>query len=105
MIDIFTILKSANCINGIDVSELIDILINGNTQVYDVAMIGKGKIILKNKEDNKFVKLDCICNYFDTGEFTDCNDIKNTYAKDCSTCKECFSCMLKKLETGDASLK
>lgn len=105
MIDIFTILKNANSIGGIDISELTNVLVNGDTQVYDIAMIGKGKIILKNKEDNKFVKLDCICSYFDTDGITDCNDLKETLVPDCSTCKDCFKCMLKKLEAGTASLK
>ena len=105
MIDIFTILKNANSIGGIDITELTDVLINGNTQVYDIAMIGKGKMILKNKEDNKFVKLDCICSYFDTDDITDCNDLKNTHTSGCSTCKDCFACMLRKLETGETSLK
>ena len=107
MIDLFTILKNKNCINGIDISELIDLLVNKNTTTYDISMVGKGKIILKNKEDNKFEKLDCICSYFDTEDLTDCNDIKEQIIKDsrCPSCKECFTCALKKLEAGEISLK
>ena len=66
MIDIFTILQNANCINGINITELTDLFVNGNYNVYDIAMVGKGKVVLKNKTENKFEKLDCVCNYFDT---------------------------------------
>ena len=106
MIDIFTILANANSINGIQISDLTELFVNGNTQIYDIAMIGKGKVILKSKEENKFEKLDCICAYFDTEGLTDCTDIKEKVCKqECSSCKECYKCMLQKLEKGEASLK
>ncbi len=106
MIDIFTILANANCINGISISELTELFVNGNTTVYDIAMIGKGKVILKSKEENKFEKLDCICSYFDTGHCTDCTDIKQDILNtECSSCKECYKCALIKLDKGELSLK
>lgn len=106
MIDIFTILANANCINGIPIQDLIDLFVNGNTQIYDIAMVGKGKVILKSKEENKFEKLDCVCSCFDTDDITNCNDIKEKVLKQsCLSCKECYKCMLQKLEKGEASLK
>jgi hypothetical protein len=106
MIDIFTILASANKINGIDITDLMDVFVNNTSTIYDISMVGKGKIILKNKEDNKFEKLDCICSYFETNGCTDCTDIKNDILKtECASCKHCFSCALKKLESGELSLK
>jgi hypothetical protein len=106
MIDIFTILANANSINGIQISDLTELFVNGNTQIYDIAMIGKGKVILKSKEENKFEKLDCICSYFDTEGLTDCTDIKEKICKqDCGSCKECYKCILQKLEKGEISLK
>lgn len=106
MIDIFTLLQNANNIGGIPISELVEVFLNNNTTNYDIAMIGKGKVILKSKTDNKFEKLDCICNYFDTGGCTDCTDIKNRVTdKNCASCKECYKCALQKLEKGELSLK
>ena len=58
MIDIFTILANANSINGIQISDLTELFVNGNTQIYNIAMIGKGKVILKSKEENLEVKED-----------------------------------------------
>jgi hypothetical protein len=108
MIDIFKILESANKINGIDINELTELFVNNNTNTYDIAMTGKGKVVLKNKEENKFEKLDCICTYFDMN-YTDCEDIKNNIIKKscsaCSSCKECYKCALKMLEKGELSLK
>lgn len=106
MIDIFTLLQNANNIAGIPISELVEVFLNNNTTNYDIAMIGKGKVILKSKTDNKFEKLDCICNYFDTDGCTDCTDIKNKITeKGCASCKECYKCALQKLEKGELSLK
>ena len=36
MIDIFTILQNANCINGINITELTDLFVNGNYNVYEI---------------------------------------------------------------------
>jgi hypothetical protein len=106
MIDIFTILANANSINGISITDLTDLFVNNKTNVYDIAMIGKGKVILKSKEENKFEKLDCVCSYFDTEGCTDCNDIKQNIMKiECSSCKECYKCALQKLDKGELSLK
>ena len=106
MIDIFTILENANKLNGIAITDLTELFINGNTQLYDIAMTGKGKVVLKNKEENKFEKLDCICSYFDTGSLTECEDIKNSLIKEpCSSCRECYKCALKMLEKGEVSLR
>lgn len=106
MIDIFTILQNANCINGINITELTDLFVNGNYNVYDIAMVGKGKVVLKNKTENKFEKLDCVCNYFDTNGCTECEDIKNNIMNQtCCSCKECYKCALIKLDKGELSLK
>lgn len=106
MIDIFTILANTNNINGIQIDSLTELFVHDNSQNYDVAMIGKGKIILKNKAENKFEKLDCVCSYFDTGGLTECADIGEKICKqECRNCRECYKCMLQKLEKGEVSLK
>ena len=106
MIDIFTILENSNKINGIPITDLVELFVNNNTQLYDIAMTGKGKVVLKNKEENKFEKLDCICSCFETSSITDCEDIKNNIIKQpCSSCRECYKCALKMLERGELSLK
>lgn len=106
MIDIFTILKNANCINGISIDELTNLFVHNNYETYDISMVGKGKVILKSKAENKFEKLDCVCNYFDTNEIVNCEDIKNDILnQQCSSCKECYKCALMKLEKGELSLK
>ena len=105
MIEIFSIMHSSHNIAGISIEELNDVFINNNSTSYVITMIGKNKIILKNKEENKFEKLDCICNYFDTNGITDCNDIKEKCTGKCDSCKECFKCALQKLESGDMTLK
>ena len=106
MIEIFNLLKNSNKLNGIDINELTDLFVKGNSAVYDIGMIGKGKVILKNKEDNKFERLDCICTYFDTNGITDCNDIKSQIiCESCPSCRECYKHALEKLEKGELSLK
>lgn len=106
MIEIFSLLQNAYSINGIPIDELNKIFITNESTSYTISMIGKNKIILKNKDENKFEKLECICNYFDTNESTDCYDItEKFFGKKCDSCKECYKCALQKLETGDMSLK
>jgi hypothetical protein len=69
-------------------------------------MIGKGKIVLKNKQDNKFVKLDCICKCFDVGSNEGCIDIRRCIGcSDNANCKECYKEALTKLDAGEMSLK
>ena len=107
MIEIFSILQNNYHINGIRIEDLNALFLNNDTSVYSVSMIGKNKIILKNKEENKFEKLECICNYFDTHGETECADImqKVTCCGSSDSCKDCFKCALRKLETGEMTLK
>ena len=107
MIEIFSIMQNNYCINGIDINTLMDLFNKNDNSVYEIGMIGKNKIILKNKEENKFEKLECVCNYFDTNGITDCTDIKEKVLcqKDCCSCKDCYKCILQKLESGDIALK
>lgn len=105
MIEIFALLQNAHNINGIAIEDLTNVFVNNDSSCYVITMIGKNKIILKNKEENKFEKLDCICNYFDTDGLTDCNDIKEKCTGKCDSCKECFKCALQKLESGEMTLK
>ncbi len=106
MIEIFSILQNAYSINGIPIEELTNVFVNNNSDTYTISMIGKNKIILKNKEENKFEKLDCICNYFDTNGITDCCDITEQFCGGkCDSCKECYKCALQKLESGEMTLK
>ena len=106
MIELFSIIHGTYSINGISITDLNDLFNNNDTKTYEISMIGKNKIILKNKEDNKFEKLDCICNYFDINT-NDCVDIKKniTCCGDCDSCKECYKKALQKLESGELSLK
>ena len=105
MIEIFSIMHSCQNIKGISLEELNNVFINNNSDMYIISMIGKDKIILKNKEENKFEKLDCICNYFDLKNYTECNDIKKNCVKNCESCKDCFKYALQKLESGEITLK
>ena len=106
MIEIFSLMQSKYSINGISIDTLMDLFNRNDHSVYEIGMIGKNKIILKNKEENKFEKLECIHNYFDTDGITDCTDIKEKFCnKDCSSCKECYKCVLQKLESGEITLK
>lgn len=105
MKELFEIMKSCNCINNIPIDELTAIFLNQDYSQYDIAMVGKGKVVLKDKQSNKFEKLDCICNYFDIGSNTDCVDIRQCVGCSESTCDQCYRCALKKLNTGDLSLK
>ena len=106
MKEVFEIINNCNCINNIPIDDLNKLFIENCTEVYDISMIGKGKIVLKNKQDNKFVKLDCICNCFDVGNNTDCVDIRRCIGcSDNANCKECYKEALIKLDIGEMSLK
>lgn len=108
MIEVFTVMHNQYSINGISISALMDLFNKNDNSVYEIGMIGKNKIVLKNKEENKFVKLECICNYFDTNNITDCTDIKKKVlcCEDCNgSCKDCYKKALQRLESGDMTLK
>ncbi len=106
MKEIFTILQDSYSIAGISIDELNKLFLHDDHSTYTVSMIGKDKIILKNKDENKFEKLECICNYFDV-ETNDCLTLSGqvTGKTSCDSCKECFKCALRKLEAGEMSLK
>ena len=105
MKEIFTLLQDSYSIAGIPIDELNKLFLNDDYSSYAVSMIGKDKIILKNKDENKFEKLECICNYFDVGT-TDCLTLSEQMTgRNCDSCKECFKCALRKLEAGEITLK
>lgn len=105
MKEIFTLLQDSYSIAGISIDELNKLFLNEDYSTYMVSMIGKDKIILKNKDENKFEKLECICNYFDVST-TDCITLQEqTTGKRCDSCKECYKCALRKLEAGEITLK
>ena len=105
MKELFEILKSHNCINDIPIDDLINVFINEDNSQYAIAMVGKGKLVLKNKQDNKFEKFDCINNYFNISDATECSEICKSVGSDKMYCDKCFACALKKLNTGELNLK
>ena len=106
MKEIFEIINNCNCINGIPIDDLNKLFIDNCTEMYDITMIGKGKVVLKSKQDNKFVKLDCIKESFDVGNNVDCVDIKRCIGcSEGANCRECYRETLLKLDTGEISLK
>ena len=108
MIEIFELLRSANTIGGINVSDLNELFLNNNKTLYEISLIKKDSVILKNKETNAFEKLNCVCDYFDTNGNKDCIDIKKQLSTNdliCSSCVDCYKCALRRLEAGDITLK
>lgn len=104
MIEIFEYMKSKNSVNGIDLIDLINLMNNNDTSIYDIALVGKGKIVLKSKKDNDFKQLSCFCNYFDYGDTTNCIDLQKSLGCN-GNCRECYKCILRKAENGEVSLK
>ena len=102
--EIFEYIKNKNSVNGINLTDLINLIEHNDTSLYDIALVGKGKIVLKSKQDNDFKQLSCFCNYFDFGTTTNCIDLQKELG--CSgNCKNCYKCILKKAEEGEVSLK
>lgn len=108
MIDIFEILNGKNMIAGtFHIDDLIELFLNDSTSKYAVSMVGKGNIILKDKEDNSFKKIECCSKYFNIDDISDgdeCHRIKEVLG--CSgSCKQCYECALKKYKNGTATIK
>ena len=104
MIEIFSVLMNSNNINNIPTADLIDLFVKGENTIYDISLVGKGNVILKNKQENKFEKLDCVCNHFDV-PCNNCNDLLAQFNISHATCKECYKCCLQKLNEGELTLK
>jgi hypothetical protein len=105
MKELFEILKANNCINNIPIDDLTALFVNKDNSQYDIAMVGKGKIVLKDKTNNKFEKFDCVCNYFDVGSNTECIDICKCIGCEQTLCDRCFACASNKLNTGELNVK
>ena len=105
MIEVFNIIANNNSINNIQTTDLIDLFVKGDNSIYEISLVGKGNVILKNKNENKFEKLDCVCKYLEVQQ-QDCNDIFAAFNMPShTTCKECYKHFLEKLNSGEIGLK